>query len=215
MTKATLFALLSLVTISMTAQSGMQTSMSQHEYAVLTHERIAKALSVNGGKPEMALAEGSLMALGWYVIYGNGKASADLADQMAVVVTNVYNGTDKMDIIYMKHTSNGYGEMLNLNRFDNNSPRTPSAEYETLTYDRLRKAFGYGAGHEEFKLAEGSLCALGWMTLFGNDKASMDLADKMMNKAFELWRGANEVYMLNSSTAYAEMINLGRFKMDR
>jgi hypothetical protein len=37
----------------------------------------------------------------------------------------------------------------------------------------------------------------------------------MMNLAYAHWRGANEVYMLQSSTAYAEMINLCRFRLNQ
>lgn len=182
------------------------------EYTTLTGERVAAALAKGGGKKDIQLAEGSLTALGWFVLYGNDKTSADLADKLAGAVTDVYNGTEKMDL-YMKHTSTAYGEMLNLNRFKG-KPVNPSAEYAKLTKERVERALAKGAGEKEFKLAEGSLCALGWFTLHGNDEQSLALAKKLMNAAAAAWPGANEVYHQQSISAYAEMINLGRFKAD-
>lgn len=190
-------------------------AQSQHEYAVLTKERVSAALAETGGKAEVILAEGSLMGLGWYVLHGNDKAGADLSYKLAEVVTNIYNGTDKMDVIYMKHTSMGYGEMLNLNRFDDAMPICPSTEYKELTLERVNAAFAEGADYKTFKLAEGSLVALGWFTAYGRNDAAATLGDKLMNKAYKLWPNSNEAYFMQSSTAYSEIINLGRFKLDK
>ena len=188
--------------------------LPEHEYAKITRNRVTAAMATTGSKKEIKLAEGSLTALGWFVLYGNDSNSAALAKTMNEIVFKAYNGTDKMNVIYMDHTSTAYGEMLNLNRFEKRKPDNPSVEYSKIVQSRIEKAFAPGAGYAEFKLAEGSLAALGWMTLFGNDANSKNLATQLMNKAFNEWRGANEVYMLQSSEAYAEIINLGRFKLN-
>jgi hypothetical protein len=186
----------------------------EHEYARITRERVESATKPGATKKEIKLAEGSLTALGWFVIYGNDSNSTALARTMAETVSNAYNGTDKMDVIYMNHTIEAYFEMLNLRRFENQKPENPSDEYYQLTRRRVEAALASGAGYKEFKLAEGSLCALGWLTLYGNDSNSDRLARIMMNLASNHWKGSNEVYRLQSSEAYGEMINLGRFKLN-
>lgn len=98
----------------------------------------------------------------------------------------------------MDHTSQAYGEMLNLNRFDKRKPDNPSDEYSWITQDRIEKALTPGATEKDIKLAEGSLCALGWLTLFGNDANSKDLAKQMATKAFNEWNNVNEVYVLHT-----------------
>jgi hypothetical protein len=187
---------------------------AEHEYAKITRDRVNAALASTGSKKEIKLAEASLTGLGWFVLYGNDDKSAAWAALMNDIVFKAYNGTDKIDVILMNHTSEAYAEMLNLNRFEKRKPENPSDEYSKIVQSRVEKAFSPGAGYAEFKSAEGSLAALGWMTLFGNDANSKALATQLMNKAFNEWRGANEVYMLQSSEAYAEMINLGRFKLN-
>ena len=190
-------------------------ALREHEYAGITRERVAEATKPNATKEQIRLAEGSLTALGWFVIYGNDTDSFNLVQVLNKKVADHYNGTDKMDVIYMKHTSEAYGEMLNLRRFEKQKPENPSDEYSRITQQRVEAALAPGAGYKEFKLAEGSLCALGWLTLYGNDSNSDRLARTMMNLAYNHWKGANEVYMLQSSTAYSEMINLGRFKLNQ
>ncbi|MFT4729818.1 MAG: hypothetical protein ACI9UN_004339 [Granulosicoccus sp.] len=69
----------------------------------------------------------------------------------------------------------------------------------------------YGAGYNEFVLAEGSLVALGWLALYGNDNRSLRKATSLMETAARLWLRANDVYVLQSNTAYSEMINLDGF----
>lgn len=183
------------------------------EYTDLTKQRVEKALVKGAKKDAIRLAEGSLTALGWFVLYGKDKASVDQANELAKVVSDAYNGTEKMDI-YMKHTSEAYAEMLNLRRFEGR-PTNPSDEYEGITKKRVNAALAKEAGQKEFRLAEGSLCALGWFTLYGNGKMSVDTATKLMNAAATAWPGANEVYMQQSFEAYTEMLNLGRFKQNK
>lgn len=197
-----------------TGEAKTKVILPEHEYAKITRDRVTAAMAASGSKKEIKLAEGSLTALGWFVLFGNDSNSAALAKHLNEIVFKAYNGTDKMNVILMNHTSEAYFEMLNLNRFEKRKPDNPSDEYSKIVQSRIEKAFAPGAGYAEFKLAEGSLAALGWMTLFGNDANSKNLATQMMNKAFNEWRGANEVYMLQSSEAYAEMINLGRFKLN-
>ena len=188
------------------------TVVFDHEYYAITLARVEKALADGAEKKDIKLAEASLTALGWMQLYANDSASADLAKRLNEVVTKAYNGTDKMDTIYMKHTSDAYFEMLNLKRFTATTPFSCSPEYAKITRQRVEKALSEGAGADDIRLAEGSLCALGWMDLFGNDSKSLEKAKTMMNAASKAWPGANEVYMLQTIEAYAEMINLGRFK---
>ena len=191
-----------------------QTS-TQHEYTQLVEKRFEEAINTDGNKDHMVLAEGSLMALGWFVLYGNDDASFTLAKVLNTAVVDQYNGTDKMDIVYMNHTSTAYAEMLNLNRFDSNKPICLSTEYESIAKERVGYALKEGAKDSDFKLAEASLVALGWATLYGTNKAAVALGSVMMYKAYALWPMSNEVYMMQSSEAYGEIINLGRFKMDK
>ena len=112
----------------------------------------------------------------------------------------------------MNHTSEAYVEMLNLKRFQASPAFTCSPEYAKITRERVNKALAEGAGPDDFRLAEGSLCALGWIDLFGNDSKSLEKAKTLMHAASKAWPGAKEVYLLQTHEAYAEMINLGRFK---
>ncbi|HRH46859.1 MAG TPA: discoidin domain-containing protein [Pyrinomonadaceae bacterium] len=189
-------------------------TMPEHEYAKITRDRVTAAMATSGGKKEITLAEASLIGLGWFVLYGNDSNSLDLAKTMNEIVFKSYNGTDKVNVIYMDHTSQAYGEMLNLNRFEKRKPDNPSDEYSKIVQNRIEKAFAPGATEQDFKLAEGSLCALGWLTLFGNDANSKELARQFSTKAFNEWRNVNEVYILHTSTGYTEMLNLGRFKLN-
>ncbi|GEM_PF-987551 len=186
-----------------------------HEYTILTKERVAEALqsdaSVDIAKERILLAEGSLAGLGWFALYGNDDASYQLADKLMGIVFNKYNGTDFIDL-YMKNQ--GYSEMINLNRFNNQKPAMVSTEYADLVQSRIEQALAPGAGYEEFRLAEGSLVALGWMTAYGNDQAAMELGDELMNTAYTFFPESDGYYMKQSNEAYAEIINLGRFAID-
>lgn len=189
------------------------TVVFDHEYYAITLERVEKALAEGAEKKDIKLAGASLTGLGWLQLYGNGSASAALAKRLNEIVFKAYNGTDKIDTIYMSHTSEAYFEMSNLNRFQaSNPPFTCSPEYAKITRERINKALAEGAGPDDFRLAEGSLCALGWMDMFGNDSKSLEKAKSLMHAASKAWPGAKEVYMLQTHEAYAEMINLGRFK---
>jgi hypothetical protein len=189
-------------------------SAQEGDYAKLTSQRVDKALAP-GGRKEITTAEASLTALGWFVLYGNDSASYARARKLNTIVGNAYTGTDKMKTVYADHTAEAYAEMLNLRRFQRLTPAFASAEYTTLVRQRVEKAFLEGAGPSDFRLAEGSLCALGWLTLFGNDAGSLARAKTLMQLAAKAWPGANDVYKLQTSEAYAEMINLGRFTLDR
>ena len=179
-------------------------------YVTLTRQRVDAALAQGAQKEDIKLAEASLTALGWMTLYGNDDESAERASHLNVVVAGSYNGTPRMSI-YMDHTSSAYFEMLNLNRFAVEQPMAYSNQYVELTRQRVESALAEGAGHEEFKLAEGSLAALGWLASFGNRQDSLEMAEQLARRAYAAWPGADEVYMLQTSTAYAEMINLGRF----
>lgn len=187
----------------------------EHEYTILTKDRVADALQTDAGedvvKEGILLAEGSLAALGWFVLYGNDDASYQLADKLAVIVSNKYNGTDLMDLYMMNQ---GYSEMINLKRFNNQKPAMVSTEYAEIVQERINQAFVSGAGYDEFRLAEGSLVALGWVTAYGNDQTAMDLGDELMNTASRFFPESDGYYMKQSSEAYAEIINLGRFSID-
>ena len=178
------------------------------EYIRITGERVNAALAEEAQKEDILLAEASLTGLGWMALFGNGKDSAELAITLNEAVFNAYNGTEKIHI-HMEQAH--YSEMLNLNRFPIDTPVILSKEYYRLTRERVNAAMARGAGHEAFKLAEGSLCALGWLVLYGNDSTSLALADRLMRVAADAWPGADEVYMVQTSTTYAEMINLDRF----
>lgn len=182
-----------------------------HEYAQLTEERIEAALAVGATENDLLLAEGSLMGLGWLVALGNDDASFEIADEYSTKVFDTYNGT-KMIHIYQKNV--GYSEILNLRRFDKSSPEIVSSEYLSIVEDRFEAAFEPDAGYAEFKLAEGSFIALGWMTIFGNGAESMAHAENLMNLAAETFPMSDGYYMKQSSEAYFEIINLGRFEMD-
>jgi dethiobiotin synthetase len=192
-------------------QSTSLTAANEHEYTTLTKERIDIALKAGASKDDILLAEGSLTALGWFVLYGNDETSFNLAEQLAQISFDKYNGTD---LIFIRQLNQAYGEMLNLNRFDSNYPAMISSEYAAIVKERVEAAYKTGAGYSEFKLAEGSLCALGWMTAYGKDAASMEKADKLMNLAYKTWSNSDGYYMMQSSEAYAEIINLGRFAID-
>jgi hypothetical protein len=132
-------------------------------------------------------------------------------DQLDKITFNKYNGTD---MIHIRQLNQSYFEMLNLNRFENRKPKMVSSEYAAIVQERVDAVYKDDAGYAEFKLAEGSLCALGWMTAYGSDAVAMEKADKLMNLAYETWSDSDGYYMMQSSEAYGEMINLGRFKID-
>lgn len=181
----------------------------QNDYLTLTGERVNAALAAGAQKKDILLAEASLSALGWMVLYGNDRTSAALARRLNEIVFDAYNGTGK---IHLHMEQEHYFEMLNLDRFQGGPVRV-SSEYVDITRQRVNEALAPGAEYEEFKLAEGSLCALGWLALHGNDSNSLALAEKLMNAAASAWPGSDELYMVQTSTAYFEMINLDRFKM--
>lgn len=186
------------------------TTAEEHEYTTLTKQRVETAIT-KGTKEDILLAEASLTALGWYVLYGNDETSFSLVDQLDKITFNKYNGTK---MIHIRQLNQSYFEMLNLNRFENRKPVMVSSEYAAIVKERVKAAYKEGAGSSEFKSAEGSLCALGWMTAYGKDGASMKKGNKLMNLAFENWRNSDGYYMMQSSEGYGEIINLGRFKID-
>jgi hypothetical protein len=109
-----------------TSSANTEKEPPEHEYAEITRRRVEAAIKPGATKKEIKLAEGSLTALGWFVIYGNDTSSFDLVQTLNKKVSDHYNGTDKMDVIYMKHTSEAYFEMLNLKRFEKQKPENPS-----------------------------------------------------------------------------------------
>lgn len=185
--------------------------VNMHEYAVLTEQRIETALAEGGTKKDLLLAEGSLAALGWFVLFGNDDDSYQLARQYDEKTFKKYNGTD---MIFIRQKNQFYGEILNLRRFDETMPKIVSSEYANLTFDRVQEALTENADCKEFKLAEGSLMALGWMTIFGNGEESMAHAELLMNLAAKTFPNSDGYYMKQSSEAYFEIINLGRFEMN-
>ena len=196
-----------LATLSPTAE--------EHEYTILTKERVADALqtdaSVEAVKAGVLLAEGSLAALGWFVLHGNDNASYELAEKLSQTTFALYNGTEMVDIAMANQC---YSEMINLRRFNNQKPAMVSKEYAEIVQERIDQAFATGAGYDEFRLAEGSLVALGWITAYGNDQASLALGEELMDIAYKYWPESDGYYMKQSSEAYAEIINLGRFTID-
>lgn len=195
--------------------AALSPTVEAHEYTVLTKERVTDALQSNANedavKEGILLAEGSLAALGWFVLYGNDDASYQLADKLSQVTFDKYNGTDMVDFRSMNAA---YSEMINLNRFNNQKPAMVSEEYAALTQQRIEQALETGAGYEEFRLAEGSLVAMGWLTAYGNDQTSLALGEQLMDIAYKYWPESDGYYMKQSSEAYAEIINLGRFTID-
>lgn len=187
----------------------------EHEYTILTKDRVMDALQTDANedvvKEGILMAEGSLAALGWFVLYGNDDASYELAEKLSQTTFALYNGTE-MGAIAMMNTC--YSEMINLNRFNNQKPAMVSNEYAEIVQERINQAFVAGAGYDEFRLAEGSLVALGWITAYGNDEEAMVLGDKLMNVAARFFPESDGYYMKQSSEAYAEIINLGRFSVD-
>lgn len=186
-------------------------SIDMHEYAELTERRVEAALAEGATEDDLLLAEGSLTALGWFVLAGNDDESVKLVQEYDKKTFDKYNGTD---MIFIRQKNQSFFEMLNLSRFDATYPEMVSTEYADIVTERLEAAFEDNAGYAEFKLAEGSLCALGWMTIYGNGAESMAHAEQLMNLAYKTFPNSDGYYMKQSSEAYFEIINLGRFEMD-
>lgn len=192
-------------------QSQVFAQESSHEYAVLARERVEASLKPGATKGDLGLAEGSLTALGWFVVYGNDDASVAKAQKLNNVPVALYNGTDKMQLIYMDFTSDAYGEMLNLSRFDNNKPVSPSVALTEYAKSQVEKAIEDGANSDDRTLieAEGSLMGLGWLVAYGNKNTS--LSDQMEATASKI---ANEVYSIHNR-GYQIMRNFHYWEMDK
>lgn len=183
---------------------------TSHEYAQLTRDRVAKALAPGASVNDLSLAEGSLTALGYFAIYGNGPSAIAQVEQLNEVPVALYNGTEKMAMIYLNFTSNTYGELLNLGRFDSRPPLTLSAELADYAKSQVEKAItgGGGGSDEDLIEAEGSLMALGWLTAYGDQQTA--LSDKMEEVAYNI---ANDVYSVHNR-GYQIMRNYHYWKMD-
>jgi hypothetical protein len=58
-----------------------------------------------------------------------------------------------------------------------------SPAYLHIVTERVNKAMAKRAGQEDFRLAECSLVALGWLALHGSDAKSLALATKLRDAA--------------------------------
>lgn len=167
---ASLFGSFCLLLICLGLPQVSRAQSTTNEYVQLTRERVEAALKPDATKNDLSLAEGSLTALGYYVLFGNGAHAFEQVKQLNEVPVALYNGTDKMSLIYMGFTSNAYAEMLNLDRFEDQSPLSPSTELSEYATSQVEKAIQGGASNGDQALieAEGSLMGLGWLTAYGN-----------------------------------------------
>lgn len=205
--------LVSSLIFGLTSQAVAETS-NKHPYAKSVDSDVEAALKPGAGKEKLFFAEAGLAALGWFVLYGNDEASMELELQLSKIASNSYvtfSGAQAEKEDYRRRTNLISGFRSSLKGYGATLPVSPSFEYEELTTRRIVQALAGGPGSRQESLAEASLVALGWMTLYGNGAKSMASAHTMMRNALALWPGNNGIYRHRSINAYAEMINLGRF----
>jgi hypothetical protein len=191
-------------------QPGLLAQDATHEYAQLTRDRVEAALMPGADVSDLRLAEGSLTALGWFAIYGNGQSSVAQVRKFNDVPVALYNGTEKMSLIYMDFTSDAYAEMLNLGRFESRQPLILSAQLADYAKSQVEKAISMSGseGDKDLIEAEGSLMALGWLAAYGDQQ--VERSNRLEDIAYKI---ANEVYSIHNR-GYQIMRNYVYWKMD-
>ncbi|MFT4729817.1 MAG: hypothetical protein ACI9UN_004338 [Granulosicoccus sp.] len=86
-------------------------------------------------------------------------------------------------------------------------------EYLDINRERVNSALRPRASMPVVKLAEASLTGLGWLTLYGSDDNSFQLAQELNQIFFDRYNGTDmsEIMTSRTSEAYFEMLNLNRF----
>jgi len=180
-----------------------------HDCATRVANMVDAALVDGASKDSFFDAEAGLAGLGWLMLYGNSDEFRLLGDRLMEVAGASYEGftgSESESEEYRNRFNRIATEISNLNRFDKTPLAPPSPEYAQIVRERVDSAISAGPGSGVDALAEGSLVALGWLTLYVNDAASLGRAGKMADAAAALWGSINETYMTWSSGNYASSL---------
>ncbi|MDH5501690.1 MAG: hypothetical protein OEY72_11390, partial [Gammaproteobacteria bacterium] len=175
-------------------------AQASSELVELTRSAVSAALAPGATRREIKRAEELLFGVGWKALYGD---SVEQRFMQQWYLEMPPGGTDVTRFNALREVGN----------FKVDTMLAVSPEYAAITQRRLNAVTDGGSGPDGFRLAEGSLMGLGWMALYGNGDESRSLAQQLDAVVRKAWPNEDEDYFTHTTTAYFEMINLGRFSM--
>lgn len=181
---------------SVTAAAEEFTAKASTELLRMSRDAVNRAMTAGASSSEVKRAEELLYGVGWRAVYEDR--------ELRLFMQNWYLAMPAQAPDYTRF--NILREMTN---FEPDTVVSVAPQYVGLVRERVDLATAANATPDDFRLGEASVIALGWMALYGNDANSQALVRRLNDVAAH----ASPDYMSHTHTAYAEMLNLGRFAM--
>ena len=170
------------------------------EYVRLTREAVDDALAPNATRQDIIRAEGLLFGVGWMALYGN---SGEQVFMQKWYLAMPAGGPDLSRVDSLRE----------IPKYNLDTTVSVSPEYHALVRERVDLAIAGTSEPNDFWLGEGSVIALGWMALYGNDAESQNMTRRLERAAENALASASETYSGVIGAGFGEMLNLHRFAM--
>ncbi len=181
---------------SVTASAQEVSANASTQYVQLGRDAVSAALAPSASGQDIKRAEEILLGVGWMALYDTVKVQVF---RQSWYLAMPAGGLDITRINSLREVAG----------FEIDTTVSIAPTYKSLVEKRLGIAKEATATADDFRTAEASIMALGWMILYGNGAESASMARQLSDAAARF----DVDYTTHTHTAYFEMLNLARFEM--